>query len=217
MSELKHRAIEAMAGEEPDFAEPLFPEAEIVPYIPVFMRGEKEVNQGALRGSAMHRAVECLPIEILSKNPNLREVLNGEIEKILLDGHLSKEMGELLRREKLVKFYESDLAERMKQAALLGQLYKERPFVMGKPADEVEHDKSDTIILVQGIIDAFFEEEGEIVLLDYKTDVVDTREELAERYRMQLNLYEEALFKKLKKKVKEKLIYSFYFDEVIVC
>lgn len=63
----------------------------------------------------------------------------------------------------------------------------------------------------------FFEEEGEIVLLDYKTDVVDTREELAERYRMQLNLYEEALFKKLKKKVKEKLIYSFYFDEVIVC
>ena len=203
MSELKHRAIEAMAGEEPDFAEPLFPEAEIVPYIPVFMSGEKEVNQGALRGSAMHRAVECLPIEILSKNPNLR--------------HLSKEMGELLRREKLVKFYESDLAERMKQAALLGQLYKERPFVMGKPADEVEHDKSDTIILVQGIIDAFFEEEGEIVLLDYKTDVVDTREELAERYRMQLNLYEEALFKKLKKKVKEKLIYSFYFDEVIVC
>ncbi|MEY8422552.1 helicase-exonuclease AddAB subunit AddA [Lachnospiraceae bacterium 38-14] len=217
VSELKHRAIEAMAGEEPDFAEPLFPEAEIVPYIPVFMSGEKEVNQGALRGSAMHRAVECLPIEILSKNPNLREVLNEEIEKILLDGHLSKEMGELLRREKLVKFYESDLAERMKQAALLGQLYKERPFVMGKPADEVEHDKSDTIILVQGIIDAFFEEEGEIVLLDYKTDVVDTREELAERYRMQLNLYEEALFKKLKKKVKEKLIYSFYFDEVIVC
>ena len=45
----------------------------------------------------------------------------------------------------------------------------------------------------------------------------DLREELAERYRMQLNLYEEALFKKLKKKVKEKLIYSFYFDEVIVC
>lgn len=217
VSELKHRAIEAMVEEEPDFAQPLFPEAEIVPYIPVFMSGEKEVNQGALRGSAMHRAVECLPIEILSGNPNLREVLDEEIEKILLDGHLSKEMEELLRREKLVKFYQSDLAERMKQAALSGQLYKERPFVMGKPADDMEHDGSDTMILIQGIIDAFFEEEGEIVLLDYKTDVVGTREELADRYRMQLDLYQEAISKKLCKKVKEKLIYSFYFDEVIVC
>lgn len=217
VSELKHRAIEAMETEEPDFAEPLFPETEIVPYIPVFMSGEKEVNQGALRGSAMHRAVECLPIEVLSGNPNLREVLNDEIQKILEDGHLSKEMEELLRREKLVKFYQSDLAKRMKRAALLGQLYKERPFVMGKPADDIEHDGSDTMILIQGIIDAFFEEEGEIVLLDYKTDVADTREELANRYRMQLNLYQEALSKKLEKKVKEKLIYSFYFDEVIVC
>ncbi|MDE6981454.1 MAG: PD-(D/E)XK nuclease family protein, partial [Lachnospiraceae bacterium] len=170
-----------------------------------------------LRGSAMHRAVECLPIEVLSGNPNLREVLNDEIQKILEDGHLSKEMEELLRREKLVKFYQSDLAKRMKRAALLGQLYKERPFVMGKPADDIEHDGSDTMILIQGIIDAFFEEEGEIVLLDYKTDVADTREELANRYRMQLNLYQEALSKKLEKKVKEKLIYSFYFDEVIVC
>lgn len=218
VSELKHRAMENSAGQEDtDFSAPLFPEETIVPYIPAFMSGEKETNQGALRGSAMHRAVECLPIELLSGNPKLRQVLEEEIKRIVEDGHLSPEMEELLRREKLIKFYRSDLAKRMKQAALSGQLYRERPFVMGKPADEIEHDGSDTMVLIQGIIDAFFVEEGEIVLLDYKTDVVDTREELVNRYRMQLDLYREALQGKFHKKVKEKLIYSFYFDEVIEC
>ncbi|MCM1257676.1 MAG: helicase-exonuclease AddAB subunit AddA [Roseburia sp.] len=218
VSELKHRAMDNMAEQqEVDFSTPLFPEETIVPYIPAFMSGEKEVNQGALRGSAMHRAVECLPIEILSGNPRLRKVLEEEIGKILEDGHLPPEMEELIRREKLIKFYQSNLAERMKQASLLGQLYRERPFVMGKPADKIENDGSGTMVLIQGIIDAFFVEEGEIVLLDYKTDVVDSREELVNRYKMQLDLYQEALEGKLNKRVKEKLIYSFYFDEVIVC
>jgi len=215
VSELKHRAIDKLREEE-DFSEPLFPEENMVPYIPGFMNGEKTVNQGALRGTAMHRAAECLPVAVLAGNPNLKTALNEEIEKILKDGHLTADMKQLIRREKLEKFYMSNLAMRMKQAALKGQLYVERPFVMGKKADEIEGDGSDTMVLIQGIIDAFFIEEGEIVLLDYKTDVVESRQELKERYKEQLELYQEALQGNLGRKVKERLIYSFYFDDVVV-
>ena len=63
-------------------------------------------------------------------------------------------------------------------------------------------------MLVQGIIDAYFEEEGELVLVDYKTDRVSEEQELTDRYKVQLDLYERALEQITGKKVKEKLIYS---------
>ena len=87
---------------------------------------------------------------------------------------------------------------------------------MGKPAKEVLEDTdSEEMILVQGIVDAFFEEDGEIVLLDYKTDKVTSAEELAGRYRGQLKLYQEAVERALGKKVKERLLYSFRLGETV--
>ena len=70
-------------------------------------------------------------------------------------------------------------------------------------------------VLIQGVIDAYFEEEGELVVLDYKTDRVDSAEELVRRYAAQLEHYAHALEKLTHKKVKEKLIYSFALDKVI--
>ena len=64
-------------------------------------------------------------------------------------------------------------------------------------------------VLVQGIIDAYFEEDGELVVVDYKTDSVTTSEELVSRYQMQLDYYAQALEQLAGKHVKEKLIYSF--------
>ena len=64
------------------------------------------------------------------------------------------------------------------------------------------------IMLVQGIIDAYFEEDGELVLVDYKTDRVAGVQELRDRYQIQLDLYERALQQITGKKVREKLIYS---------
>jgi ATP-dependent helicase/nuclease subunit A len=71
------------------------------------------------------------------------------------------------------------------------------------------------MVLVQGIIDAWFIEGGEIVLLDYKTDRVDTAKELTDRYRIQLDLYKRALEAATDMKVKEVFIYSFRLHEVI--
>ena len=92
-----------------------------------------------------------------------------------------------------------------------------KPFVMGRPASEIEaEDDSDTMILIQGIIDAFFIEEDEIVLLDYKTDVVKNSDELREKYKKQLELYATALEANFNKRVKEKILYSFYLEEEIL-
>ena len=65
------------------------------------------------------------------------------------------------------------------------------------------------MVLIQGIIDAYFEEDGEIIVLDYKTYRVQTEAELKDRYREQLRLYTKALEQIIRKKVKEQIIYSF--------
>lgn len=215
VSELKHRAIEAVLEEE-EREDGLFAKEVVIPYIPRFVGGETEVNRGALRGSAMHRAVECLSVMQLAGNESLDQALKIEIEKIVENGLMTEEMRSLLSLEKLKHFYQSPLAERMKAAAERGELHLEQPFVMGRPADEIEGDGSDTMVLIQGIIDAFFIEEQEIVLLDYKTDFVKKEEELICRYQKQLELYQTALEQNLGMKVKEKLMYSFCLEKTVL-
>ena len=87
---------------------------------------------------------------------------------------------------------------------------------------KVRHEED--LTLIQGIIDVFWIEKDGIVLLDYKTDRVDTEKELSERYAAQLKLYEEALNRVYENekdaagnplKVKEKLLYSFRLGKVI--
>lgn len=215
VSELKHRAMEAV-WEEEEVLEKKSTQEEAVPYIPRFAGGESDTNQNLLRGTAMHRAAAFLPVEILAGSKNLEKDLDLWIEKIVAKGQLTEEMRQLLRKDKLMLFYQSKLALRMKEAAKRKELYVEKPFVMGRTADEIEGDGSDALILVQGIVDAFFIEKEEIVLLDYKTDAVHTSSDLVRRYQRQLELYEEAIRDNLGRKIKEKFIYSFHLNREIL-
>ena len=80
---------------------------------------------------------------------------------------------------------------------------------MGIKASEVLKDMdSEELILIQGIIDVFFEEDGELVLLDYKSDIVSDEMQLIHRYKVQLQYYKRALEQMLNKRVKEMIIYS---------
>ena len=104
----------------------------------------------------------------------------------------------------------------MQAAEQKGKLYREKPFVMGKPAREVlEESSSEEMILIQGIVDVFFEEPDGIVLMDYKTDRVKNGRELSERYRTQMELYQEAVERALGKSVKERMLYSFCLGETV--
>ena len=121
-----------------------------------------------------------------------------------------------IRPEEILKFLESSCGRRMKQAAGNRRLYREQPFVLGIEAGEVyPQEQEGELLLVQGIIDVWFEEEDGLVVLDYKTDQVDSPEELTEKYHAQLDYYARALEQLTGKKVKEKIIYSFTLKQEI--
>lgn len=209
VSEIKHRAMDRIMAEETMETEQKA-EKEFEHYIPAFMEGVQEENLGAKRGTATHRILECYDF---TKEP---EELASQLEQMVEEKLVEPEMVELVDKNKLQKFLESSLARRMQQAAKNGKLYREKPFVMGETAKDVLVDsKSQEMVLIQGIIDVFFEEEGEMVLLDYKTDRIRTGKELAERYRAQIQLYKSAIERATGKKVKEQLLYSFCLSEVV--
>jgi len=208
VSELKMAKLEK---EDKQQASQLFAEETIEAYLPGFIRKEETIG-GATRGSAMHRVMELIDFTKEYNQKSLLEFLNAKVE----EGVLSSIYEKAVSVEKILHFLETPLAKRMKNAKLQSKLYLEQPFVLGIPANRLKEEfPENEQILIQGIIDAFFVEDDNIILLDYKTDVIDSSSQLIDRYEVQLRYYQEALERILGKKVSEKLIYSFYFEEVI--
>ena len=139
----------------------------------------------------------------------LRAFLEAEVES----GRLSEEYLQAVRQRKIENFLQSPLAWRMWLAQRRGGLYREQPFVLGIDARRLKSDFPETeTVLIQGIIDVFFEEEDGIVLLDYKTDAISSMKELWNRYETQLDYYQEAVRKLSGKPVKERILYSFHLE-----
>ena len=229
VSELK---IAAMA-EKDEAAFHTFEEKEVVPYIPGFRREQEKVS-GAVRGNAFHRVMELLDFMYVFVESGLFEKCPGDYEtyrKRLDAERLKNRLEEFLQREtislrlteeyakavslpKILNFLEQELAYRMWRAQEQGLLYREQPFVLGIDAKRLDPDLPEgEKVLIQGIIDVFFIEDGEIVLLDYKTDVIDSLEALWNRYNVQIQYYEEALTKLMQMPVKERILYSFYLEK----
>ena len=105
----------------------------------------------------------------------------------------------------------------MSLAQTEGRLHREQQFVMGIPAEDMGLGQSRELVLIQGIIDAWIEEEDGLVLIDYKTDQVEKgREEiLVKRYKVQMDYYKKALEQMVKKPVKERIIYSLTLQKEI--
>ena len=230
VSELK---IAAMADKDEE-AYHTFEEKEIQPYIPAFRRQEEKVS-GTVRGNAYHRVMELLDFGGIlrsgndsgindyknykdyrgSQNPvhmaeNLRAFLKEEVES----GRLKAEYAEAVNEKKILRFLQSELAYRMWRAERDGRLRREQPFVMGVSASKLGQEFPDSeSVLIQGIIDVFFEEEDGIVLLDYKTDSVSSLKELWNRYETQLDYYSQAISKLTGKQVKERILYSFHLEQ----
>lgn len=195
--------------EEQDFSFRLYEEETVIPYIPKFMKQEEALG-GKDRGSAFHKAMELMDFGAGA------EPVEEQIKKMQQEGMLSPEYAEVISVSAIKTFLSSDLARRMAAAEKQGCLYREKPFVLGIPAKELNGDfPSEELVLIQGIIDVYFEEDGEIVVADYKTDRVDAGKELIEKYRIQLEYYARALQQLTGKKVKEKIIYSFRLHEEI--
>lgn len=271
VSELKHRAMREKFEAEQEETIPAFLEEPVTPTIPLFIqrqgivgqeaqnkaqdagqeaesKAEQKIesntaNRGALRGTAVHRVMECYDFTSEKSVQEQMDAMEKE-EKITAD------MRALVKEQIVADFVSSETGRRMALAQCGGALYREKPFVMGftdeqldefgfaENTEQAEKVKSmgrvgnigeteytgKELTLIQGIIDVFWIEKDGIVLLDYKTDRVDTEKELSERYAAQLKLYEEALNRVYENekdaagnplKVKEKLLYSFRLGKVI--
>src|SRR5699024_8042272 len=126
---------------------------------------------------------------------------------------------ESVRVNDILCFVNSDLGRRMSEAAAQGRLHREQPFVIRQSARKIRPEwNEDEMILVQGIMDAWFQEGEELILVDYKTDYVrrNEKEKLREKYQVQLESYADALERMTGRKVREKIIYSFALGQEIL-
>jgi len=170
VSELK---LEKMA-EASEGARHLFTPREEA-YIPRFCTKEEKLS-GAARGSAFHRAMELLDFGAFPRTDS-REQLTQWVETcvnaFLEQGKMTEAERDCIEPDKIADFLLTETAHRMQAAAAGGLLKKEQPFMLGLSASRVKPEfPNRETVLIQGIIDVYWEEAGELVVLDYKTDRV---------------------------------------------
>ena len=227
VSEIKHRFMEMRYEEskmeliKPSFLEE---ETEYMATIPNFIGETQKENMGAFYGTAIHRYLELLDYKMIEE---FSHIDLHSAQMILIDDFKFKyEAGLISEKQKSVlvksvysiyEFCICDLGMRMCEAAIKNQLVREQPFVMGlTPLEAGLDNSSEARILVQGIMDAYFEEENSLVLVDYKTDKVSSEEDLIKRYQKQMELYKTALERGTNQSIKEVILYSFSLQKPVI-
>ena len=176
---------------------------------PQALQSEEDVLTGAQWGTLMHEAMQWLPLVKYTQAS-----LTKELDALVTKGTFTEEERNLLSDTSLYKFFSSDLGKRLINAK---RIERELPFSMlfeGKRVYDTLEDGEN--LFLQGIIDTAFEEDGEWVLVDYKTDRVKSGEDLIKRYKIQMDLYKEALQRLTGMPVKASYIYSFRLHDAII-
>lgn len=216
VSDLKVDSMKEM--EDTDFTILTHEEEDEEMPVPAFMKKkeEKEARQGAAYGTIWHQVMATIDFSKAATE----EEIEAELTRLVTEGRLRTEERKVIRVKRLLTFFQSDLGQEMVEASANGTLHREQPFVMGRKACEIfpERKEEDTV-LVQGIIDGYYEREGELVLMDYKTDSLKKGQEgkLLERYQTQMELYRRALEEMTGKKVARTVLYSFSLGKEILC
>ena len=178
---------------------------------PSFLQEEQEMGSTA-RGTLYHLVMEHFPYRQIGAGDWTEAEFQAFLGQMVQKGYMGEEESCLLDVRKFVRFVHTDIGQRMLAAERDGRLRREQPFMMGVKAKQIYAEpQSEEMIIVQGIIDAFFFEDDHIVLVDYKTDFVPFggERELIEKYKTQIAYYAEALERLTGKEVTEKIIYSF--------
>jgi len=184
---------------------------------PKFLEQEKGLSP-AEKGTAMHSVLQRLDLAKVTTVSEIEMQIQTLVEKQLI----SNEEGRVVRVDKLVKLFKGKLGQRMIKAHGRNSLKREVPFHMEISSTDIDKNLpldiyGDEKIMLQGIIDCYFEENGQTILVDYKTDSVKNGEvnSLVEKYKSQLDYYEKALRVTLGKEVKESYLYLFSIDEAV--
>ncbi|SCG83696.1 recombination helicase AddA [Proteiniborus sp. DW1] len=178
--------------------------------MPKFLEGKKPFTKAEI-GTIIHFVMQHLNLS----NALDRESIEKKVDEMVIEELLSDEEAKVVDIDKILNFCKSPIGLRLLSS---NNVNREVPFVLNKKAAEVLDIQDCTEnILIQGIIDCYFEEEGELVLIDYKTDYIleGNLENMVDKYRGQMALYKEALEKITERKVKEIYIYSFELDKEV--
>jgi len=179
---------------------------------PLFLENEKRFTS-AERGILMHLVMQHVDMD---KTSSIEEI-NSQINYMVVNEFLTEEQAKVIKVNKILNFFKSSLGERVKKSILVK---RETPFYIEMKSTDIykdlqEHIYGDEKVLLQGVIDLYFEEEDGLVLVDYKTDYVENIEDIKKKYSIQLEYYSEALERITGKKVKERYLYLFHIDNFL--
>lgn len=175
---------------------------------PQFLKDGKLTD--AEKGTALHNFMQyCDFFKALLS-------VEDEITRLLSEGFITTEQADAIDRDRVNSFLNSRLVQRMLGSKMLEREYRFTVEIPAGVADEnLSFPESEELIILQGAVDSIFEEDGNIVIVDYKTDRVSDKLQLAKSYCTQLKLYKLAIEQTTGKRVSQCLIYSFYLNECI--
>lgn len=219
VSEVKRRYQELHSDELQDEAALSVPAAAVIPTapgeddafaaLPPWLAGEEAAVSGAQRGTALHKALQYITPAADQTTATLRR----EIDAFVRQGLLSREEAKLVYVPVLAAFCQSDIGRRMAESP---ELHREYPFTVllagGDPLPETETGEQ---ILIQGVIDCLFREDNAWILVDYKSDRLETADAFRSRYAVQLALYKRAVEQITHRPVEETYIYSLHLQQEI--
>ena len=177
---------------------------------PKFLNENQKLNKAEI-GTLMHLILQKLDFSITYTEKTIKEL----IQKLIASKIINENQSKYINIQKILKFTESDLYKELKEAK---EANKEKPFYIYISSNEIYNDETGEKILVQGIIDLYYiDKNDKLILVDYKTDYVanDAEQELVDKYKGQLEIYKRALEQALNKKVEAVYIYSTCLDKKI--
>ncbi len=206
-SKLSVTDLKMLKGNEFEYVQHKIP---LLKDIPAFKEDKVEFTKAEI-GTIVHFVMQHLNLNCDLSYDNIKSQINDMVKKKLL----TEKEANVVDVKKIVQFFNTNIGRRMK---ISPAVKREVPFVIKKQADEIINslDKND-IILIQGIIDCYFYEGKEVVIIDYKTDDITQMglKSIKEKYKPQILSYKEAVEKITNKKVKSCYLYLFDIDEAI--
>ncbi|HFL2425401.1 TPA: helicase-exonuclease AddAB subunit AddA [Clostridioides difficile] len=190
---------------------------------PIFIQNEEEREKisGTERGTIVHLVMEVLDLKNVSSVNDIKSQIRGFVSK----GIITEKQASIVNPYKIYKFFASNIGKRMLNAEIINreksiyaQVNMKDIYIYEKLINNDDKKLYDNeSVMLRGIVDAYFEEDNQIVLVDYKTDFVNEENinQIIEKYKKQLDLYADIIETLTGKSVKEKCIYLFGVDEAV--
>ena len=206
---------------EEDYSKPLY-EEKVALKRPLFIQESEAKNKinPLERGTIVHLVMEVLDLNRI----NTIDEIKTQIKDLIKKEVISEKQSLVINPFKIYKFFKSNIGKRAlashfikREQSIYSQIKMNDIYLNNEDIQNNRATYEEESLMLRGIIDLYFEEGDEIVIVDYKTDYIDedNKQEVIDRYRKQLDLYAEALNKLTGKKVKEKYLYLFNIDEEV--